>query len=56
MSAVPMVFGLPLTLAAYVYIVMTAYTFQFVEPMFLYFFRNFPYFALRVRLRVRVRL
>jgi len=36
-SAVPMVFGLPLTLATYVFLAVTDYTFQFMGPVFLYF-------------------
>jgi len=38
MSAVPMVLGLPLTLAPFIFIEVTAYTFKFVGPVFLYFF------------------
>jgi len=40
MSAMPVVLGLPLTMAPYVFVIVTAYTFQFVEPVFLYFFQN----------------
>jgi len=47
MSAVLMVFGLPLTLATYVFVVVTACTFRFVGPLYIYFFQNFPKFYFR---------
>jgi len=36
-----MVFGSPLTLVTYVFVVVTGCTFQFMGLVFLYFFQNF---------------
>jgi len=43
-----MCIGLPIILATYVFIVVTGCTFQFMGPVFLYFFQNFPNFSLGV--------
>jgi len=43
-SAVPIVFGSPLTLPTYIFVVVAGYMFQFMGPVFLYFFQNFSNF------------
>jgi len=43
-----MCIGLPIILATYVFIVVTGCTFQFMGPVFLDFFQNFPNFSLGV--------
>jgi len=50
-SAIAMVFGLPLTLAPYVFVIVTACTFQFAGPVFFGFLKTFQTFALGVRFR-----
>jgi len=53
-SAVPMVFGSPLTLATYVFVVVTGCTFQFMGPVFLYFFKTFRTIGLGVSVRLPI--
>jgi len=51
-----MVEGLPISLVPYVFVIVTACTFQFMGPVFLYFFQNFMNFCFRVRVSVRLAL
>jgi len=43
-----MVFGLHLTLVTFIFVVVTGCMFQFMGPLFLYFFQNFPNFQFGV--------
>jgi len=47
-STMLMVEGSPLNLAPYVFVIVTAWTFQFVGPVFLFFFKMLQTFALWV--------
>jgi len=40
-SDMPMIFGSPLTLVTYVFVVVTRYTFQFMGLVYLYFLKTF---------------
>jgi len=47
----PMVVGLSFMLALRIFVIVTACMFQFVGPVFLYFFQNFLNFCFRVRFK-----